>query len=182
MKKILLLGLSLLILSTSVNASIITGFDDVSSGTFAPFTSNGLDFASNGVGITGAWNTTGTPSDNGTNALIVGFGDSVTITRNGGGLFSVNSFDAGLSWYTALSSLAISVGGEIISLGLGYSTYTFSSLTNISSLTIAAGPSDGYFAIDNIEWTSSDVPIPAPIALIGLGLILISYNQRKKAA
>jgi len=176
-----IIGLCLYLFAVSATATVVT-FDDVATDIPTPFVSGGLLFSGE-TGETFAWNTTGSSSDNGTQALAIGFGSAVTVTRDGGGLFSLDSLDAGLSWYTALSSFEVNVGSETITLGIGYSTYSFTSLTNISSLTITPGPTDGYIAIDNINWSdSSAVPEPGSLVLLGLGLAGFGFSRKNKSA
>jgi len=175
------IGLVLCLFAGSANAAVVT-FDDIASNIDIPVVSGGLLFTYNNPGIASAWNTGGGSSNNGTQALIIGFGAGVEITRDGGGLFSIDSLDAGLSWFTALSSFDINVGSEVITLGLGYDAYSFTSLTNISSLAISSGPADGYIAIDNINWSNpSAAPVPEPglLVLLGVGLAGIGFSRKR---
>ena len=158
-------------------ANVVT-FDDVAGATPAPFTSGGLDFS--GPGLIFDWIAGGGAANNGTNDLIFGGGNSVTITKDGGGTFTLNQLDAGISWYAAETSWNISVGGDVIALAPSFQTYTFSDLTNVTSVTVALSPQDGYLALDNIVWNAS-VPEPGTMALFGLGLagLAISLQRRK---
>ena len=174
MKKLVLLFLSFF--AVSAYAGPIATFDDpgLPSGTSTPFESGGLLFSgSNSY----AWNTNGGSSDNGTQALIIGYGGSATISKVGGGLFTLNSLDAGLSWYTQLDNFTITVGSETITLGSGYQNYAFTTLTDQITITIQPGAPDGYIAIDNIQYS---VPEPTVLGLLGLGLVTISLSRRRR--
>ena len=133
-------------------AAVVTFDSDPANHTATPFSSGGLHFTNSGS-ATFVWNGPGYGADNGTNSLISGFSDSVTITKDGGGTFSLLGFDAGLSWYTTLATLTLSVGSESIVLDPTYQTFNFSAFTNVSSVTVSYAPIDGYFAVDNIRWT-----------------------------
>ncbi len=165
---------------STANASLVT-FDDVSFNTPTPFVTGGFLFSgSNSFSF--VFETSGGSSDNGTQALIIGgFDSTVTITKEGGGLFSVDSFDAGLSWYTQLSIFDVRVGNETITLGEGYKTYLFPNLINISFLTIGPAPIDGYIAIDNISLSEpSTVPEPGALLLLILGLVGLGLTWQRK--
>ncbi len=178
MKKIIITLLGVLFIGTA-NASLVT-FDDVTPNSAAPFVSGGLMF--DGGFYTLAWNTSGGSSNNGTQALIIGYSGYATITKDGGGLFSIDSLEAGLSWDTVLSSFDINIGSETITLGLGYGAFTFSGLTNLSSLTIWFAPVDGYLAIDNIRWSeASAVSAPTSITLLVLGLAGLGLTKKRKS-
>ena len=157
-----------------------------------PIISGGFSFAD--TFAPGAWNNN-PHTDNGTESLIYGFGpNELTMTEVGGGAFSLNSLEAGLAWYTALTSFVITATGNIsgggtitdtFTVGYGYSTHNFSGFSNLSSVTFTA-PSDGYVAVDNIN-VSGAVPEPAAWALMlvgfgGLGGALRSSKAKRAGA
>ena len=160
----------------SVASAAVVTFDDTGSGTGAPFSSGGLDFSGSSTYV---WFGPGYNANNGTNSLISGFSSSFTITKTGGGLFSIDQLDAGLSWYTGLTSLNISVGSDVISLGQSYQTYSFTNINNVTSVTVAFAPGDGYFAIDNIVWNDNPVPEPGSLTLLGLALLGLVAARRR---
>ena len=160
----------------SVASAAVVTFDDTASGTGAPFSSGGLDFSGSSTYV---WFGPGYNADNGTNSLISGFSTGFTITKTGGGLFSIDQLDAGLSWYTGLTSLNISVGSDVISLGQSYQTYSFTNINNVTSVTVAFAPGDGYFAIDNIVWNDNPVPEPGSLTLLGLALLGLVAARRR---
>lgn len=160
----------------SVASAAVVTFDDTASGTGAPFSSGGLDFSGSSTYV---WFGPGYNANNGTNSLISGFSSSFTITKTGGGLFSIDQLDAGLSWYTGLTSLNISVGSDVISLGQSYQTYSFTNINNVTSVTVAFAPGDGYFAIDNIVWNDNPVPEPGSLTLLGLALLGLVAARRR---
>jgi len=158
-------------------ANLVT-FSDVAGQSAAPFDSGGLHFAGTSTYV---WSGDGTHSDNGTESLIAGFGGSFTITKTGGGLFSIDALDAGLSWYTTLTSMVLNVGGESITLNGHYQTFNLSSLQNISSVTFGAAPTDGYLAVDNIVWhDGTQLPEPASMALAGAALMAAGAARRRR--
>ena len=160
---------------------------DVQNG--SPIVSGGYSFAD--PFSPGAWNS-GPHSDNGTENLIYGFGPDnlLTMTQVGGGTFSVSQFDAGLSFYTALTSFVVTLTGNISGGGTvtdtftvvdGYTTFNFGNLTNLTSLTFTA-PSDGYIAVDNIGVNGTSVPEPAGWALMLVGLGGLGAAMRSSRA
>jgi hypothetical protein len=162
----------------SVQANVVT-FDDVTNHSATPFDSGGLHFVGNNTYV---WQGDGAHSDNGTVSLISASSASFTITKTGGGLFSIDELDAGLSWYTALTSLVVTVGSESITLSQNYQTFSLSSLQNISSVTIGLAPADGYYAFDNIVWhDDSRVPEPASFPLVGAALLAVGAARRRRA-
>ncbi|SBT09922.1 hypothetical protein ACCAA_80019 [Candidatus Accumulibacter aalborgensis] len=68
-----------------------------------------------------------------------------------------------------MTALSITVGSDVITLDPSFQTFTFSDLTNVSSVTVSFDPSDGYLSVDNIVWhDGTSVPEPGTIALIGM--------------
>ena len=160
----------------SVASAAVVTFNTLGFGTAAPFSSGGLDFSGSSTYV---WFGPNYNANNGTNSLISGYSTSLTITKTGGGLFSIDQLDAGLSWYTGLTSLNISVGSDVISLGQSYQTYSFTNINNVTSVTVAFAPGDGYFAIDNIVWNDNPVPEPGSLTLLGLALLGLVAARRR---
>ena len=146
-------------------------FNELPDNVATTFVSGGLVFSGS---TTWSWGSPGAGyADNGTTGIISGFGSGFTITRFGGGNFTLNQVDGGLSWYTNLTSHGVTAGSEMMTLNRSFQTFVFSSLVNVSSVTFSAAPGDGYYAFDNIVYDALDngqVPEPASLMLIGLAL------------
>lgn len=181
MNKLLGSAIAALLLAAPLAAQAgLATFDDVTNTTPAPFSSGGLDFSG---GYSYVWSGPGYGADNGTLNLISGFNDSFTITKTGGGTFTLDQLDAGLSWYTSQSSYDITVGTDTITLLPTFQTYTFSDLVNVSSVTVEFAPGDGYLSIDNIVWhDGSNVPEPASLMLVGAALLGLAAARKQKQA
>jgi hypothetical protein len=166
--------------ASQAQASVIT-FDDQAGTSTLPVSADGLTFTSSG-GYAYVWTAGGGKADNGTNNLIYGLGATVTITRTGGGTFTLNGFDAGLSWYTSVNAFDLTLNGtDTISLGNAYQGYQFANLKNVTSVTFSGAPSNGYIAIDNVDFDVAQVPEPASLTLLGLGLAGLAAARRKSA-
>lgn len=171
---------ALLLAAPLATHAAIATFDDVANTTGVPFSSGGLDFSG---GYTYVWNGPGYGADNGTLSLISGSSGSFTITRTGGGTFTLDQLDAGLSWYTGQTAYDITVGPDVITLTPAYQTYTFSDLVNVSSVTVEFAPGDGYLSVDNIVWhDGSNVPEPASLMLFGAALLGLAATRKQKQA
>ncbi len=128
-------------------------------------------------------------SSNGTPALIYGFG-SMTIDQFGGGSFHLQSFLAGISWYSAASTAEINylfdlTGGGTSSgsftIGQGFQNYTFD--VDITHA-VFSGLADGYVAVDNVvaDFTPAPgVPEPASWAMMigGMGVVGGAMRRRR---
>ena len=175
--------LALTVLSLALLVTV-AGATTVDFNSFSPLdtclptlSSGGLDFSSSGFCM-GVW--TGSPNDNGTPSLIfAGFGDggSMTITKTGGGSFTLNSVDMTISWYDSNPSEVITVNGNPITLIQGLQTFNLN-LTG-TSFTFSDVPSGtGYWLMDNVVYNS--VPEPGTLALLGSGMLAgIGILRRK---
>ena len=169
----------------------------------SPIVDQGLVFTySDGLGY--IWNGVEDPSEgNGTYNYIYGFGSGLTITRQGGGAFDLNSADFTLSWYTlalgnvgfdpltSLLSDTITVtgqtgGGPVIqnlTLGQGYQTYNLG-LTGVTSVQVTANASGtGYWGMDNLQGRNfGAVPEPAAwtLMLVGFGGLGASLRMARR--
>ena len=171
--------------ATMANASVLT-FDDVvpDFNNFGTYSYGGYDFT-NGGGFAAIWPGY-SPNSNGTPNLIYGypFGNSLTITKTGGGLFDFNSIEMAISWYDSNPAETISINGNPFALSQLLTTYNFN-LLGVSSVSIT-GFDSGYWVADNINVNSvSAVPLPAalPLFLTGLaGVAALSRRRRRKTA
>lgn len=176
MKKVLLI-LSIALLAGFANAST------VDFNAFAPLDTQlglvsyqGLDFTS-GSGIMYVWDP-GSPNGNGTPSLIYAFGSPVTITKTGGGIFDLNSFDMTISWYDSNASEVILVNGNPITLIQGLQTYNLN-LLGVTSVTVSELPSgSGYWLMDNVVYNTT--PEPGTLALLGSGVLAGVGALRRK--
>ena len=121
-------------------------------------------------------------------------GTAMTMARVGGGAFTIDSFDLGLSWYVNdadIDSTLIYISGDLEGGGtfssstkLGRSFETFSVGRSITELRISMDlQAGGYLSLDNFNLRSSNsVPEPASYALAGLALAgLTSLRLARRA-
>jgi hypothetical protein len=168
------------------NAVTFTSFSPTDT-CLSALSTGGLTFTNNGSICLGVW--TSSPNTPGAGDLILGYTGYVAVTQTGGGAFNFNSVDMTISWYDSLPTDTVDVtadfqgGGsssETLTLMQGLQTYNLN-YSNVSEVDITAPASDtGYWAIDNINYTSA---VPEPSALLPLLVlsVLVLAFQRKKS-
>ena len=193
----------------SANATVVD-FQDVPSGTCAfnttgTLTSQGFDFTGNPIDSALFVCDPGANQHNTTAALINANSQSIlTMSQNGGGVFSLESFFAGgrtedfapdlavtmYSVATGIDILGNLFGGGTVSYSVvldsiapyDWSQYflpaSFNNLTSVVFTAQGSGPTPE-FLIDDINVS---VPEPASIALLGIGLVGVGFSRRKRTS
>lgn len=127
---------------------------------------------------------------NGTSFFLNGF-HGLTITKAGGGGFTLNALDLGRGDYSP-DPLAVTFTFNYAGGGSSTATYnpagtSFQNLTfalpELTSVTVGATP--GYFALDNIQYDAGG-PVPEPAAwalmIAGFGLAGATLRVRRRLA
>jgi len=146
----------------------------------------GLTFTNSGTGCLAVW--TGSPNTPGIGDLIFGFGGTVAITQTDNSAFDLNSLDMTISWYDSLASDTASLTADFqgggsstttLTLGQGLALYNLG-LSDVTEVDLSGLASDtGYWAIDQIDYTSV-VPEPSATPLvIGLAVAMFVAFRRK---
>jgi hypothetical protein len=199
MKKLFAASYLLLALTFNAQASTVD-FEDTAANSFQPdpFTSGELTFTP----ISGSIYTfSGNPgSDNGTNALIAGwghyagddFGGNFSFNKTDNSIFSLDSLDAGTTWFSdedgGIGSVVFTgyqLDGGILTqtlyLNYQYANYAFG-WANLISVDVSSNSNYGFVAYDNINIDGTSVPVPAAVWLFGSALAgLVGIGKRKQA-
>ena len=102
----------------------------------ATISAQGLDFTQNGGICLGDW--LGSPNGNGTPDLVFGFFNGYTaITKTGGGVFDLNSFDMAISWYSAATSTTVNVTADFSGGGSSVQALTLSTTEQLFTLNLS---------------------------------------------
>jgi PEP-CTERM motif len=141
------------------------------------FIDNGYIFTA-GAGFGYLWNGA-SPNSNGTNNLINGFSlSNWTITKVGGGAFTLVSLDLAISWYSASTNELVTVGAAPVNYTTTLTAYVVNQTG--SSITIAGSPVDGYWTADNFVFDAAVVPEPATWAMLIAGFGLVGFAARRR--
>nr|WP_315217297.1 PEP-CTERM sorting domain-containing protein [uncultured Duganella sp.] len=202
------------VVSTHAHATTVD-FEDVPAYTQEDFSSNGFDFILVGEGSnvtpTGSFCSPQCP-DNGSQYVVAPYGlesTSLTMTRTGGGLFGLSSFDGAGTFNFGDGSTfipnQIDVTGVLVSGGtvyqsfqidkstginggLNFTSYAFSSsFTNLVSVRFTSSGSDlphfNGFSVDNINAKAvSAVPEAETYAMLLAGLGMMGFIARRRKA
>lgn len=182
----LLVGSSM-IASTGANATVVDFNSQVNGNCPGSTSIGGLDFSISNPFLC-TWEGGSGAAENGTVHMIVS-GTTLNVSATSGEAFDLNAFDSGISWYDASSTRDLSItanlfggGTSVFDFTIDRSFQTFAAgLTNLASLDFNLVPGGSYIAIDNIDFSISEVPVPGTIALLGLGLVALGYRQRRQA-
>ena len=203
MKKVVCLFICLF--AGSVNATIIdfegvlAPGQDATGDNVAPYVEDGFTLTSSGDAASDYHNDIfgDDPSLNLNGSDIFGWcgtctGAPFVLNITNGGAFDLTSIDfSNLEFGDDVGAIDITgffSGGGSVSTSFGlvvdiWSTVAFAGFSNLSSFSISAAGIGNSLALDNIVLnTSSAVPEPTSLVLLGLGLAGMGFSRKKRAA
>jgi hypothetical protein len=179
-------------------AAGIIDFDANANGTYFVGTVYAGGYVAEGSAIGTNYAVDGDGASNGTihlDSWINGGVNSIwTLTKQGGGSFSLQSFDFGNGYMTwgdgdasSVTVQGITSGGAIVSQSFSIAQKEFQTLTlspafiDLVSVSFDAYGVDNRSAYDNIvvDAPAAQVPEPESLALLGLGLLGVAAARRK---
>ena len=191
--KLISLGVSALVLSTSVNAAtLVEDFE----GAFPGWETGWLGVNSNVQNYYGVGGVRGNNPDGLwiADGLANGRVAEITFDAIFGASISDFSIDTTTHFISNLTfevfdmdsnsifNSAIAVTSGALTDPGTYQTFAFSSANGVSGFSITGGSAEGNTSIDNVIVNASVVPVPAAVWLFGSGLIgLVGFARRKKA-
>lgn len=183
-----------MLLTSSMSVAALIDFEDTPTTSWYVngVQSNGFNFMKAGgyMGVNNysSWLPSG--AYNGTRDLEFGYG-SLLMSAIDFGLFSVDSLQAGLSWYNYDDQMEMNVTGyhadnSTVSASLDlthdYNLFDLVGFNDVYLISFSgAAVNSGYSAIDNINVVDSvSVPEPSFYALFGLGLVGMLISRRRR--
>ena len=168
-----------------------------------PFSTQGFDFSTVGFGFFVCGGTRSDLPSNGTNTVGSEEPTVTTMSRSGGGIFSLNSIDLGELFVGTPFGHQVQIDGNLqgggmvsalftldgINDGVGgaadFETFllpnTFTNLNSVVLTGLHSSQLDPRFMFDNIVVDAQVVPEPALLPLLVIGLAGMAVKRRRKA-